>query len=365
MRHLGRGAGAATSRSAPTRRRLPRRRTGRRRARRSAGPLAAVGAHAPGAAPRPHQRARRRRPGARGRARRTRRGRPPRWRTFVGPPHRIELVGDADGVRWFNDSKATTPHAASVAIRAFDHVVLIAGGLQQGPRPRARWPPTPERVRAVVAIGEAADVIADDVRRHGAGRRAPTRWPTPSSAPRRPGAGPATSCCCRRAAPASTGTPTAATRPAATTSGGWSPQRIGRRIMTTLEPTRVDAIDARRPSTARPLDGGDHPPGGVGRRRRQRGARAAARRQPAGAPGGRAAVGQAAGQPAAPGVWDVQRGPAPAAYYVIGVVVADVRDARAGDGAVGVGRCRGGQGQQPVPHLQPPGDVGRRSASSG
>jgi UDP-N-acetylmuramoylalanine--D-glutamate ligase len=79
---------------------------------------------------------------------------------FVGPPHRIELVGDAAGVRWFNDSKATTPHAASVAIRAFDHVVLIAGGLNKGLdlRPMAA---APERIRAVVAIGQAADVIAD------------------------------------------------------------------------------------------------------------------------------------------------------------------------------------------------------------
>jgi UDP-N-acetylmuramoylalanine--D-glutamate ligase len=79
---------------------------------------------------------------------------------FVGPPHRIELVGDADGVRWFNDSKATTPHAASVAIRSFDHVVLIAGGLNKGLdlRPMAA---APERIRAVVAIGEAADVIAE------------------------------------------------------------------------------------------------------------------------------------------------------------------------------------------------------------
>ena len=80
--------------------------------------------------------------------------------TFVGPPHRIELVGDADGVRWFNDSKATTPHAASVAIKAFDHVVLIAGGLNKGLdlRPMAA---APERIRAVVAIGQAAGLIAD------------------------------------------------------------------------------------------------------------------------------------------------------------------------------------------------------------
>lgn len=81
--------------------------------------------------------------------------------SFVGPAHRIELVGDDAGVRWFNDSKATTPHAASVAIRAFDHVVLIAGGLNKGldlaPMAAAG---SGGRVRAVVAVGQAADVIA-------------------------------------------------------------------------------------------------------------------------------------------------------------------------------------------------------------
>ncbi len=78
--------------------------------------------------------------------------------TFVGPPHRIELVGDDGCVRWFNDSKATTPHAASVAIRAFDHVVLIAGGLNKG-LDLAPMAAEPARLRAVVAIGQAAEVV--------------------------------------------------------------------------------------------------------------------------------------------------------------------------------------------------------------
>ena len=78
---------------------------------------------------------------------------------FAAPPHRIELVGDAGGVRWYNDSKATTPHAASTAIRGFDHVVLIAGGLNKG---LDLGPMAAEaaRVRGVVAIGQAADDVA-------------------------------------------------------------------------------------------------------------------------------------------------------------------------------------------------------------
>jgi UDP-N-acetylmuramoylalanine--D-glutamate ligase len=78
---------------------------------------------------------------------------------FTGPPHRIELAADDGKVRWFDDSKATTPHAASVAIRAFDRVVLIAGGLNKG-LDLGAMAAEPERIRAVVAIGEATDAIA-------------------------------------------------------------------------------------------------------------------------------------------------------------------------------------------------------------
>ena len=72
--------------------------------------------------------------------------------SFVGAPHRIQLVGDDGAVRYYDDSKATTPHAALTAIRAFDHVVLIAGGKNKGldlrpmgsepARHRAPWSPS-------------------------------------------------------------------------------------------------------------------------------------------------------------------------------------------------------------------------------
>ncbi len=80
-------------------------------------------------------------------------------RTFVGPPHRIEPIGSAGGVRWFNDSKATTPHAALTAIRAFDSLVLIAGGRNKG-LDLSGLGSEPKRMRGVVAIGEAGDQIA-------------------------------------------------------------------------------------------------------------------------------------------------------------------------------------------------------------
>jgi UDP-N-acetylmuramoylalanine--D-glutamate ligase len=79
--------------------------------------------------------------------------------SFAGPPHRIELVAEAEGVAWFNDSKATTPHAAAAAIGGFDHVVLIAGGRNKG-LDLAPMAAAPGRVRTVVAVGEASDDVA-------------------------------------------------------------------------------------------------------------------------------------------------------------------------------------------------------------
>ncbi|MHB8670564.1 MAG: UDP-N-acetylmuramoyl-L-alanine--D-glutamate ligase [Acidimicrobiales bacterium] len=74
-------------------------------------------------------------------------------------PHRVALVGDAGGVRWFDDSKATNPHAVLAALRGFDSVVLIAGGRNKG-LSLAPLAAGVDRVRAVVAIGEAAPQVA-------------------------------------------------------------------------------------------------------------------------------------------------------------------------------------------------------------
>jgi len=78
--------------------------------------------------------------------------------TFTPPRHRLEVVAESRGVTWFNDSKATTPHAASTAIRAFESLVLIAGGSRKGVD-LAPMGAAASGVRAVVAIGEAAPDI--------------------------------------------------------------------------------------------------------------------------------------------------------------------------------------------------------------
>ena len=79
---------------------------------------------------------------------------------FEHPPHRIEPIGEFAGALWFNDSKATTPHASITAIRGFNNIVLLAGGRNKG-LDLASMADEHDRVKAVVALGEAAPVIHD------------------------------------------------------------------------------------------------------------------------------------------------------------------------------------------------------------
>ena len=79
--------------------------------------------------------------------------------TFLPARHRIEFVGERDGVRWFDDSKATSPHAVRTALRAFPRVVLIAGGRNKGLN-LAELIDESATVRAVVGIGECGSEIA-------------------------------------------------------------------------------------------------------------------------------------------------------------------------------------------------------------
>ena len=85
-------------------------------------------------------------------------------RTFTGVPHRLELVREIDGVRWYNDSIATTPERVVAALRSFDEpIVLLAGGRDK----HLPWDEmarlTRQKVRHLVVFGEAANLIAGAV----------------------------------------------------------------------------------------------------------------------------------------------------------------------------------------------------------
>lgn len=77
---------------------------------------------------------------------------------YEAPHHRIELVTESGGVRWYDDSKATTPHAALTAIAGFENVILVAGGRNKG-LDLGDLAAATDRIKAVVAIGESADEI--------------------------------------------------------------------------------------------------------------------------------------------------------------------------------------------------------------
>lgn len=53
--------------------------------------------------------------------------------SFTGLPHRLQLVGEANGVSYYDDSKSTTPDSTVAAIMAFDRpITLIVGGSSKG-----------------------------------------------------------------------------------------------------------------------------------------------------------------------------------------------------------------------------------------
>jgi len=89
-------------------------------------------------------------------------------RSFRGVEHRLELVGEWEGVRWYNDSKATNPDAARVALRAFPDtpVVLIAGGYGSGFELGPWVVDVLANVESVVLIGASADLLAEQLRGH-------------------------------------------------------------------------------------------------------------------------------------------------------------------------------------------------------
>ena len=87
---------------------------------------------------------------------------------FRGVPHRLELVREWNGVRWYNDSTATAPERSMAAIRAFDEpIVLMLGGRDKDLPWEDLMQLVNERVDHVVLFGEAADKIQKTIERLG------------------------------------------------------------------------------------------------------------------------------------------------------------------------------------------------------
>ncbi len=88
---------------------------------------------------------------------------------FPGLPHRLQFVGEARSVRFYNDSKSTTPESTGLALDAFaeqsgngwpTQVHLIAGGYDKGADLHRIWR-NAELLRGLYTIGATGDAIAD------------------------------------------------------------------------------------------------------------------------------------------------------------------------------------------------------------
>lgn len=87
-------------------------------------------------------------------------------RAYHPQPHRMRQVGEVDGVRFVDDSKATNPPAAAASLAGLQHVVWIAGGQLKGAEVEELVTGNASRLRAVVLLGADRAVIADALGRH-------------------------------------------------------------------------------------------------------------------------------------------------------------------------------------------------------
>lgn len=81
-------------------------------------------------------------------------------KNFTGVEHRIEFVRELNGVKYFNDSKATNFDSLIVALESFKgNIVLIMGGKKGDNNFPAIEKLVKERVKNIIAIGQSSEVI--------------------------------------------------------------------------------------------------------------------------------------------------------------------------------------------------------------
>jgi UDP-N-acetylmuramoylalanine--D-glutamate ligase len=88
---------------------------------------------------------------------------------FKAPEHRLEYVTTLNGTEFYNDSKATNPEAAIVAIKSFNDkkVVLIAGGRDKNTDLKEFCEEIKKHITTVILIGEAGERFASNLKEHG------------------------------------------------------------------------------------------------------------------------------------------------------------------------------------------------------
>ncbi len=83
---------------------------------------------------------------------------------FSGVPHRLEFVGEIKGVRYYNDSIATTPDRTMAALESFDApLILIAGGSDKQLSYEELGKTVAGRVKRLILLGTTAPKIRQAV----------------------------------------------------------------------------------------------------------------------------------------------------------------------------------------------------------
>lgn len=88
---------------------------------------------------------------------------------FKAPAHRLEKITSKNGITYYNDSKATNPEAAIVAINSFNNVdvALIAGGRDKNTDLTEFCDSVKKHIKTVVLIGEATERFEENLNRNG------------------------------------------------------------------------------------------------------------------------------------------------------------------------------------------------------
>ena len=83
---------------------------------------------------------------------------------FKGVEHRIEYVAEIDGIKFYNDSKATNVDSTVKALEAFErNIIVILGGKDKGSDYSVLAQLVRDRVKNIVLIGAASDKIAEQL----------------------------------------------------------------------------------------------------------------------------------------------------------------------------------------------------------
>ena len=87
-------------------------------------------------------------------------------KNFLGVEHRLELVREIKGVKWYNDSIGTSPTRTIAGLKAFnEEIVLIAGGYDKHLDYTPIAKPILEKVKTLILMGQTADKIYEAVKK--------------------------------------------------------------------------------------------------------------------------------------------------------------------------------------------------------